>query len=288
MEHRAKKTSIVRTVGEWNDLELDVAFVIVERYSCNEMELSVLNVSRLTSLQELSIGEGCFRSVEEVLIEGLSILKRVVIGENSFTEGSGALILSGCSALEALRIGNHSFASYSTLVIEDVPLLTEVVIPSNSFRNVDQLDLIGLHELVRVVIGENSMTNKEGDFLLQNCTRVVELRVGSGSMRSFRSIDVYDTPFLEVIGIGEGCFGDWAKQFFLKEWEQRYAIGLFSEASDAWGWLLCALRAVCDGGRLFSGRAGNRRWLFQRYFFCDKGLSCCSYDYTKTLHNCVS
>ena len=51
MEHRAKKTSIVRTVGEWNDLELDVAFVIVERYSCNEMELSVLNVSRLTSLR---------------------------------------------------------------------------------------------------------------------------------------------------------------------------------------------------------------------------------------------
>ena len=236
MEHRAKKTSIVRTVGEWNDLELDVAFVIVERYSCNEMELSVLNVSRLTSLQELSIGEGCFRSVEEVLIEGLSNLKRVVIGENSFTEGSGAFILSSCSALEALRIGNHSFASYSTLVIEDVPLLTEVVIPSNSFRNVDQLDLIGLHELVRVVISENSMTNKEGDFLLQNCTSVVELRVGSGSMRSFRSIDVYDTPFLEVIEIGEGCFGE----------TNRFELIGLSE-----------LESVVIGSNSFSSRNGN-------------------------------
>lgn len=236
MENRAKKTSIVRTVGEWNDLELDVAFVIVERYSCNDMELTVLNVSRLTSLQELSIGEGCFRSVEKVLIEGLPNLKRVVIGESSFTEGSGALILSSCSSLEELRIGNHSFASYSILVIEDVPLLTEVVIPSNSFRNVDQLDLIGLHELMRVVIGENSMTNKEGDFLLQNCTSVVELRVGGGSMKSFRSIDVYDTSFLEVIEIGEGCFGS-TNRFEL--------IGLNE------------LKSVVIGSNSFSSRDGN-------------------------------
>ena len=85
MEHRAKKTSIVRTVGEWNDLELDVAFVIVERYSCNEMELSVLNVSRLTSLQELSIGEGCFRSVEEVLIEGFGDANNTKIVFDFFT-----------------------------------------------------------------------------------------------------------------------------------------------------------------------------------------------------------
>lgn len=171
-----------------------------------------------------------------MLIEGLSILKRVVIGENSFTEGSGALILSGCSALEALRIGNYSFASYSALVIEDVPLLTEVVIPSNSFRNVDRLNLIGLHEVVRVVIGESSMTNKEGDFLLQNCTSVVELRVGSGSMRSFKSIDVYDTPFLEVIEIGEGCFGE----------TNRFELIGLSE-----------LERVVIGPNSFSSRNGN-------------------------------
>ena len=225
----------VRSVDELVSLDDSVTEITIDN-GVSDSNFTVLDLSRFTRLRTLEIGDHCFSFVDELKLIGMNELESVVIGENSFTEGSGALILSGCSALEALRIGNYSFASYSALVIEDVPLLTEVVIPSNSFRNVDRLDLIGLHEVVRVVIGENSMTNKEGDFLLQNCTSVVELRVGSGSMRSFKSIDVYDTPFLEVIEIGEGCFGE----------TNRFELIGLSE-----------LERVVIGSNSFSSRNGN-------------------------------
>ena len=206
MANRAKKTVVVQSVEEWNELQSDVAFVFVKSDSCNEANMTVLDVSGLTSLQEMSVGSGCFRNVEEVLIEGLPSLIKVVIGENSFTEKNGAFTLRNCSSVQELRIGNYSFAYYSILVIEEVPLLTEVVIPSNSFMNVIELSLIEMNELRRVEIGENSLTNKEGSFVLKNCSRMVALHTGNGSMSSFRSVEIGGVPALEEIEIDSNSF----------------------------------------------------------------------------------
>ena len=65
MANRAKKTVIVQTAQEWNALDSDVSIAFVKSYSCNDASLTVLNVSRLTSLQELSIGDYCFENVKE-------------------------------------------------------------------------------------------------------------------------------------------------------------------------------------------------------------------------------
>ena len=145
MANRAKKTVIVQTAQEWNALDSDVSIVFVKSYSCNDASLTVLNVSRLTSLQELSIGDYCFENVKELRLVGLSGLKRVAIGSNSFTKSKNGFgsdpnrrfQLKDCSALTELRVGRYSFSDYSVCEIENVDALEVIAmgdLSSESFN----------------------------------------------------------------------------------------------------------------------------------------------------------
>ena len=145
MANRAKKTVIVQTAQEWNALDSDVSMVFVKSYSCNDPSLTVLNVSRLTSLQELSIGDYCFENVKELRLVGLSGLKRVAIGSNSFTKSKNGFgsdpnrrfQLKDCSALTELRVGRYSFSDYSVCEIENVDALESIAmgeLSSESFN----------------------------------------------------------------------------------------------------------------------------------------------------------
>ena len=134
MANRAKKTVIVQTAQEWNALDSDVSIVFVKSYSCNDASLTVLNVSRLTSLQELSVGDYCFENVKELRLVGLSGLKRVTIGSNSFTKSKNGFgsdpnrrfQLKDCSSLTELRVGRYSFSDYSVCEIENVNALESI------------------------------------------------------------------------------------------------------------------------------------------------------------------
>ena len=145
MANRAKKTVIVQTAQEWNALDSDVSIVFVKSYSCNDASLTVLNVSRLTSLQELSIGDYCFENVKELRLVGLSGLKRMAIGSNSFTKSKNGFgsdpnrrfQLKDCSALTELRVGRYSFSDYSVCEIENVNALEVIAmgeLSSESFN----------------------------------------------------------------------------------------------------------------------------------------------------------
>ena len=145
MANRAKKTVIVQTAQEWNALDSDVSIVFVKSYSCNDASLTVLNVSRLTSLQELSVGDYCFENVKELRLVGLSGLKRVTIGSNSFTKSKNGFgsdpnrrfQLKDCSALTELRVGRYSFSDYSSCEIENVDALESIAmgeVTSESFN----------------------------------------------------------------------------------------------------------------------------------------------------------
>ena len=115
-------------------MDSDVSIVFVKSYSCNDASLTVLNVSRLTSLQELSVGDYCFENVKELRLVGLSGLKRVTIGSNSFTKSKNGFgsdpnrrfQLNDCSALTELRVGRYSFSDYSVCEIENVDALESI------------------------------------------------------------------------------------------------------------------------------------------------------------------
>ena len=105
--------------------------LVVPNNRCNNEEIDLLDFSVFSRLRSIEIGDGCFANVNEVKLIGLSKLKRVVIGENSFTKnknGSGSdpnrhFSLTDCERLRELKIGRFSFSDYSMIEIEDVDRL---------------------------------------------------------------------------------------------------------------------------------------------------------------------
>ena len=80
-----------------------------------------------------------------------------------------------------------------------------------SFAFVEEVKLIGLNQLERVVIGKNCFT-KEKDwfgndpnrhFYLKNCERLRELKMGRYSFSDYSVCEIENVPSLEVIEMGE-------------------------------------------------------------------------------------
>ena len=79
------------------------------------------------------------------------------------------------------------------------------------FENVEEVKLIDLSKLKRVVIGMNSFTKKNGwlsyypdrHFYLKNCERVRELKIGYWSFSDYSVCEIENVPLLEVIEMGE-------------------------------------------------------------------------------------
>ena len=78
-----------------------------------------------------------------------------------------------------------------------------------SFSYVEEVHLVDLSKLERVVIGDYSFSNlyesgnaDDCQFHLKNCERLRELRIGSQSFVEYSVFDVENVPSLEVIEIG--------------------------------------------------------------------------------------
>ena len=79
-----------------------------------------------------------------------------------------------------------------------------------SFSFVDEVKLIGLKQLERVMIGENSFTKERNDdgndpnrrFYLKNCPQIRELKIGCDSFSDYSVCEIENVPSLEVIEMG--------------------------------------------------------------------------------------
>ena len=79
-----------------------------------------------------------------------------------------------------------------------------------SFSFVDEVKLIGLSKLERVVIGGNCFTKKKNScsydpsrhFYLKNCERLRELKMGRYSFSDYTVCEIVNVPSLEVIEMG--------------------------------------------------------------------------------------
>ena len=77
-----------------------------------------------------------------------------------------------------------------------------------SFVYVNEVKLIGLNQLERVVIGKRCFRKKkeknpDRHFYLKNCERVRELKMGCGSFSDYSVCEIENVPSLEVIEMGE-------------------------------------------------------------------------------------
>ena len=116
---------------------------------------------------------------------------------------------------------------FSLFDVSGLKWLKSIEIGDECFENVDEVELIGLNRLERVVIGKNSFTKKKNDhgwdpnrhFYLKNCERLRELKMGCGSFSDYSVCEIENVPSLEVIEMGElneGSFNFYCASLELK------------------------------------------------------------------------
>ena len=102
-------------------------------------------------------------------------------------------------------------AEFSLFDVSGLKWLKSIEIGDECFENVNEVKLIGLSKLEKVVIGMNSFTkhkNNCGDdpnrhFYLKDCERLRELKIGCGSFSDYSVCEIENVPSLEVIEMGE-------------------------------------------------------------------------------------
>ena len=125
-------------------------------------------------------------SVDELRTMSQSVEVMIVDNNACNDKCFTALVLSLFSNLKVFEVGDYSFAF------------------------VDEVKLIGLSKLERVLIGENSFTKKKNDagndpnrhFYLKNCERLRELKIGRYSFSDYSVCEIENVPSLEVIEMG--------------------------------------------------------------------------------------
>ena len=91
--------------------------------------------------------------------------------------------------------------------------LRELELGDECFENVNEVKLIGLGQLERVVTGRNCFTtcknaypkamNPKGHFCLKNCPLIRELKMGSGSFNEYAVCEIENVPSLKVMEMGD-------------------------------------------------------------------------------------
>ena len=100
---------------------------------------------------------------------------------------------------------------FTALVISFFSNLKVFEVGDYSFSFVDEVKLIGLNQLERVMIGKNCFTKEKDSwrsipsrhFYLKNCERLRELKMGHHSFMDYSVCEIENVPSLEVIEMGE-------------------------------------------------------------------------------------
>ena len=97
---------------------------------------------------------------------------------------------------------------FSALVLSVFSNLKVFEVGDYSFSFVNEVKLIGLNQLERVVIGKHSFRrgtsyDPSRHFHLKNCERLRELKMGRYSFSDYSVCEIENVPSLEVIEMGE-------------------------------------------------------------------------------------
>ena len=112
-------------------LDSDVTEIIFNYRLLNSPSFTVLDLSRFHSVRRIEVGDESLMYVKEVKLIGLSELKSVEIGMNSFTQHKNSsgndpnrhFYLKDCPKLKSLKMGRYSFSDYTVIEIENVDAL---------------------------------------------------------------------------------------------------------------------------------------------------------------------
>ena len=106
---------------------------------------------------------------------------------------------------------NCNGEEWSVLDLSFMPHLGLFEVGDECYKNVNEMKLIGLHALERVVIGENSFRKSDGNdpnrhFYLKDCEKLKELKIGCQSFEDYSVCEIANVPSLEVIEMDDCNF----------------------------------------------------------------------------------
>ena len=118
-------------------------------------------------------------------------------------------------------------AKWSVFDVSELKWLKSIEIGDECFENVNEVKLIGMNELERVVIGMNCFTKQKNSgnndpnrhFYLKDCERLKELKMGRYSFSDYSVCEIEHLPSLEVIEMGdlnERCYNYYCASLELK------------------------------------------------------------------------
>ena len=110
-------------------------------------EMELMDVS----LKQIMVESSTFGKVRELTLQGMSELKSVVIGENSFRmngvkRNDGLLRVTNCGKLESIELRNGSFEDYESIQLNGLPSLATIQIGEYCFSFARELQIKGRND----------------------------------------------------------------------------------------------------------------------------------------------
>ena len=125
------------------------------------------------------------------------------------------------SHIEELIVESNSCngREWTALDLSFIPSLRLFEVGDKCFKYVDEVKLIGLDQLERVMIGKKSFTKKKNSdgndpnrhFYLKDCERLRELKIGRYSFNDYSVCEIENLPSLRVIEMGK--LNEWRRVF---------------------------------------------------------------------------
>ena len=118
-------------------LNSSVTSIIIPNWTCNDIDYTIFDFSRFSSVESIEIGDDCFGPVQSFQIDGLNRLKTIKVGSNSFTQKKGSwgndksksFHILNCESLESIHIGEFSFSDYAgEFELKNLPQLQSIQI----------------------------------------------------------------------------------------------------------------------------------------------------------------
>lgn len=111
--------------------------------------LSEMNFNQYSSLEFLVVSGSSFVNVRTFCLCGLTSLRVVSIGRNSFRSSSsrrsdGRCEIKDCPRLELIDFGYCAFQDYATLELEELPELKKLRFDQNCFQYTNDFSLEGM------------------------------------------------------------------------------------------------------------------------------------------------
>ena len=145
-------------LNDLNELDSSIINLTIPSWSFNnELNMIELNLNRFENLESIEIGNNCFESVQTFQIDGLNRLKRLKIGDNSFTQvkmidfdndcdgsiskcrnESKSFHILNCESLKVIEIGECSFCDFGgKFELRDLDNLESIKIGKIGYRSMN-------------------------------------------------------------------------------------------------------------------------------------------------------